>query len=145
MLWWLAGAGAVAGLPGSVLQVLGILIFAVSGIWVVKRRPRAARRQPRWAYYVGAIVVEIASIALAQAWLTARGLEPLLFPVIGVIVGLHFTGLWLAFARRRFLALAGAMTVINLLAIVLPLDPGTRLMLSGFGSSACLLVTALLQ
>lgn len=50
LLWWLAGAGAVAGFPGSVLQVLGILIFAVSGIWVVKRRPQPVRRQPRWAY-----------------------------------------------------------------------------------------------
>ncbi|CAN5602398.1 hypothetical protein BH09BAC4_BH09BAC4_51310 [soil metagenome] len=143
-LWWLAGTGVVAGFPGSVLQVLGILIFALSGIWIVKRRPQAAHRQPRWAFYVGAILVEIAAIALAQAWLTARGLEPLLFPVIGIIVGLHFTGLWPAFGRRRFLVLAGAMMAINLLALLLPLEPGTRLMLSGFGSSACLLATALL-
>jgi hypothetical protein len=144
LLWWLAGAGAEAGFPGSVLQVLGVLVFAVSGIWVVRRPSQAARRQPRWAYYVGAIIVEIVAIALAQAWLTSRGLKPLLFPVIGIIVGLHFTGLWPAFARRRFLVLAGAMTIINLLALLLPLEAGTRLMLSGFGSSACLLITALL-
>jgi len=144
LLWWLAGAGAVAGPPGTVLQVLGILVFAATGIWIFKRKQRSASVRPRWAYYVFAVIVEIVAITLAQAWLTARGLGQLLLPVVGVIVGLHFTGLWPAFARRRFLVLAGTMTAINLLALLLPLAPGTRLMVSGFGSSVTLLATALL-
>jgi hypothetical protein len=69
----------------------------------------------------------------------------LLLPVAGVIVGRHFIGLWPAFGRRRFLGLALAMAAINLLAIFFPFAPGTRIMLSGFGSSAALLLTALLR
>jgi hypothetical protein len=144
LLWWLVGAGAVAGPPGLVLLAFGVIIFAATGFWIVKHQPRLARSKPRWAYYVVAVIVEIVAITLAQAWLTASGLKPLIFPAVGVIVGVHFTGLWPAFSRRRFLVLAIVMTAINLLALLLPLEPGTRLMLSGFGSSASLFATAAL-
>ncbi len=144
LLWWWVGAGAVAGLPGTVLQTLGVLIFAATGIWIFKRQALPPRRKPRWNYYVIAVVAEVVAINLSQTWLTARGLDQLIFPVVGVIVGLHFTGLWYAFARRRFLILSIVMTAVNLLALLLPLAPHTRLLLSGFGSSISLLVTVLL-
>jgi hypothetical protein len=144
LLWWLVGAGAMEGPTGTVLQILGIVLFVFIGIWIVKRKTRSESARPRWAYYVVAVIAEIAAITLAQAWLTVRGMGQLILPVVGVIVGLHFTGLWLAFARRRFLILAGAMTSVNLFVVFLPLAPGTRLMISGFGSSLSLLATALL-
>lgn len=144
LLWWWVGAGAVTGLATTVLQIIGVLIFTATGIWIVKRPVTPARRQPRWVYYVVAVVAEVVAIMLSQKWLTVRGLGQLIFPAVGVIVGLHFIGLWQAFARRRFLILSIVMTAVNLLALLLPLTPTSRLLLSGFGSSAALLIIALL-
>lgn len=144
LLWWWVGAGAVTGLAGTVLQIIGVLIFAATGIWIVKRPVTPARHQPRWVYYVVAVVAEVVAIMLSQKWLTVHGFGQLIFPAVGVIVGLHFIGLWQAFARRRFLILSIVMTAVNLLALLLPLTPGARLLLSGFGSSASLLIIALL-
>jgi len=144
LLWWWVGAGAVAGISGTVLHITGILIFTATGIWIFRRQASPPRGTPRWNYYVIAVIAEVVAIMLAQKWLIVRGLGPLIFPAVGVIVGLHFTGLWQAFGRRRFLVLSIVMTVVNLLALLLPLAPRERLLLSGFGSSASLLVTVLL-
>ncbi|WP_316833264.1 hypothetical protein [Pedobacter aquatilis] len=144
LLWWWVGAGAVTGSAGTMLQILGIFIFAATGIWIVRRQDTPSRQKPRWNYYLIAVIAEVVAIMFSQAWLTARGLGYLLFPTVGLIVGLHFTGLWYAFARLRFLILATAMSAVNLLALLLPLSPGERLLLSGFGSSASLLITVLL-
>ena len=113
LLWWWVGAGAVAGLTGTVLQILGILIFAAIGIWIIKREATPPRGKPRWNYYVAAVVAEVVAIRFTQTWLAARGLDQLLLPAVGVIVGLHFIGLQYAFARRRFLVLSIVMTAVQ--------------------------------
>ena len=77
---------------------------------------------------------------IVQSWLRTHQRTDLLFPAIGVIVGLHFIGLWLAWRRQQFLWLTGAMVAINLVALLAPLSNSGRLMLSGFGSSASLFI-----
>jgi hypothetical protein len=144
LLWWWVGVGAVSGSAGTILQILGIFIFAATGMWIVRRQATPPRQKPRWNYYVVAVIAEVVVIMFSQRWLTARGLGHLLLPTVGLIVGLHFTGLWYAFSRRRFLILSVVMSAVNLLALLLPLTSGERLLLSGFGSSASLLITALL-
>lgn len=144
LLWWWVGVDAVTGSAATILQILGIFIFAATGIWIVRRQATPPRQKPRWNYYMAAVIAEVIAIMFSQTWLTARDLGHLLLPTVGLIVGLHFTGLWHAFARRRFLILAVVMTAINLLALLLPLTPAERLLLSGFGSSASLLITVLL-
>jgi hypothetical protein len=139
-LWLLIG---ISGLHRSMaLAVLagGVLIFAIAA-WRAVRRGTCRNRFDR-RYYVVAVVAEIAAIAAAQYWLSVHGRNDLLFPIVGVIVGLHFIGLWLAATDRRYLWLAGALVAINLAGLLPPLSQGGRAIVSGFGSSLALLVTA---
>jgi len=80
---------------------------------------------------------------VAQEWLRSHDRQDVLLPVIGIIVGLHFIGLWLAWRRVQFLWLTGALVAINVLAMLLPLTRAARTMVSGFGSSASLLLAVL--
>jgi hypothetical protein len=89
------------------------------------------------------VIAEVAAIAFAQSWLTTHHREDLLFPVVGIIVGLHFIGLWLAWRRDQFLWLTGAMVAINLAALAAPLTQDGQTMLSGFGSSVSLFVAVM--
>lgn len=144
MLWWFVGVGAMTGSAGTILQIFGIFVFTATGIWILRRKATLPGQKPRWNYYVVAVIAEVIAIMISQKWLNSRNLGQLLLPTVGLIVGLHFTGLWYAFARRRFLILSVVMTAVNLLALLLPLTPGERLLLSGFGSSASLFVTVIL-
>jgi hypothetical protein len=137
-LWLLVGASATGSARVPIL-VGGSALFAGAG-WRLFRRGRlpASRSNLRW--YFAAVVAEIVAIVIVQNWLHAHRRDDLLFPAIGIIVGLHFVGLWLAWRRPQFLWLTGAMVAINLIALLAPLSSAGRLMLSGFGSSASLLV-----
>jgi hypothetical protein len=138
-LWLLVGsnAAAAAGLP---IAIAGSALIAFTA-WRIVRRPRARTGTFDAKYYIAAVVGEVIAIIAAQSWLASHRLEALLFPVIGVIVGLHFIGLWLAMGSKRFLWLTGALVSVNMVALLLPLAQSERAMLSGFGSSASLLVS----
>jgi hypothetical protein len=137
-LWLLIGATA-AGEARLPLMVAGSLLFAAAA-WRLIRRGRPGVRQFRLPYYIAAVIAEVVAIVFAQKWLIEHGREALLFPVVGIIVGLHFIGLWLAWRRAQFLWLTAAMVAINAVALVAPLSPDGRILLSGFGSSASLLI-----
>ena len=137
-LWLLVGSTA-AGSAGTPILVGGSVLFALAA-WRGLTREQPGNGPFKSAYYIAAVVAEIVAIAASQSWLTAHQRSDLLFPVVGIIVGLHFIGLWLASRREAFLWLSSAMVAINLLALLLPLSTAERTMLSGFGSSASLLV-----
>ena len=137
-LWLLAGSSA-AGSAGTPILIGGSVLFALAA-WRAVTRGQPGKGRFNTGYYIAAVVAEVVAIAASQLWLTAHQRGDLLFPVVGIIVGLHFIGLWLAWRREAFLWLTGAMVAINLLALLLPLSTPARTMLSGFGSSASLLV-----
>jgi hypothetical protein len=139
LLWLLVGASATGAATIPII-VAGVFVFALAAWRVVRRGGRRGRFHR--GYYAAAVVLEVAAIMAAQAWLAAHGRDHLLFPVVGVIVGLHFIGLWLASSDRRFLWLTGGLVVINGAALLLPLSHAGRVMLSGFGSAAALLAAA---
>ena len=136
-LWLLVGASA-AGAAAVPVAIVGIILF-MAAAWRTVRRDRHEKGPFAVGYYIAAVVAEVVAIMIAQAWLSSRGLNALLFPVIGIIVGLHFIGLWLAMRHRRFLWLTAGLVAINLTALILPLSRNERLMVSGFGSSAALI------
>jgi len=59
---------------------------------------------------------------------------------LGVIIGLHFIGLWKASGMARFLGIAAAMTIVSLAACALP--PPLRDMVTGFGNALVLWIGA---
>jgi hypothetical protein len=138
-LWLLVGstAAAAAGLP---IAIAGSALIAFTA-WRLVHRRRERTGTFVAKYYIAAVVGEVIAIIAAQSWLASHHHEALLFPVVGVIVGLHFIGLWLAMGSKRFLWLTAALVTVNMLALLLPLAQSERVMLSGFGSSASLLVS----
>jgi hypothetical protein len=140
LFWLFVGVSAVHGQAATVIAAVGCLIFALAALRLVIRRRRPRGTRFAGSYYLAAVAAEIVAIVAAQNWLAAHGQRQLLFPVIGIIVGLHFIGLWLATGDRVFAWLTAAMVAINLAALLLPLGPEERRMVSGFGSSAALLV-----
>jgi hypothetical protein len=141
LLWFLVGAATVVRPAGSVVTGIGVLLFAAAA-WRVARRGRQKGGRFDRKYYIAAVVAEIVAIVATQNWLLAHRQMDLLWPAVGLIVGLHFIGLWKAMGLKRFLALAAAMAVINLIGLLPGLAPETRQQISGFGSSAALLLTA---
>jgi hypothetical protein len=141
LLWLFVGASAISGPLAIAVGAGGGALFA-GAAWRVIRgggRGRSGGRFDR-RYYIAAVAAEVLAIIVAQSWLAAHGQSALLLPVVGVIVGLHFIGLWLAMGVQRFLWLTGALVGLNLAALLLPLSPPGRVILSGLGSSFALLV-----
>jgi len=143
LLWLSVGAGALPTPFDWISGGIGIALAAIIAWRVIRRRGRPGQPFRRMPYIVS-VVIELAAIAFAQSWLLAHGQSKMLFSVVGVIVGLHFIGLWLAFQRRVFLGLAAVMVAVNVAALVLPLPMSGRLALSGFGSAAALLISVAL-
>jgi hypothetical protein len=116
--WCLAGALALpqAGRVGAMAAA-----FLVSGalLYANASRPTAASKFNRKIFSV-AVAFEVVGIA-AAVWLLTRSHEPtLIVPVIAVIVGLHFIGMWLATDNRTYLGIAVAMSVAGLGSTLLP-------------------------
>ncbi|MBA3897344.1 MAG: hypothetical protein H0X36_09485 [Sphingomonadaceae bacterium] len=143
LLWLIVGASALAAPSRWIVVAFGAALYAGGAAIVVRRHRGVPRIRMRWGYYIAAVAAEIIAIAAAQAWLQQRGLGDLLFPVVGVIVGLHFIGLWAAMAHRRFLWLSGGLVASNFATLILPLATPQRIMMSGLGSSLILLGSAL--
>ena len=140
--WLLVGSNAFGGSAGTAVACGGLVLFAVAAARVIRRGNRLQAGPFKASYYIAAVIAEVVAIAVAKSWLDARGQESLLLPIVGIIVGLHFIGLWLASRQRLFAWLSGAMVAINLAALVLPLPVRGPQMVSGFGSAAALFVAA---
>ena len=142
-LWLSVAVGATPAPWTLVAGAIGALLFLGGALRVVLRRPpRGGRFDRRW--YIAAVIAEVVAIGFVQAWLARHGRNDLLLPSVGVIVGLHFIGLWRAIGLKRFLGLSAALVAINLVALLAPLAPDARSMVSGYGSAAALLMTAAL-
>lgn len=105
-------------LPGIVLAG-GVSIALTISLW--RRRPLGAnngmfRRGP----YICAVVLEIVAIAAAGPLLRRYGLQAYFVEAVGLIVGLHFLGLWRATALSQFLMIAGGMCAVSVAAMALP-------------------------
>ena len=146
-LWFWLGALALppawrtpAGLLGALITV-GLIVR----LWRAQSQADAGAGMFRRGAYLVAVALEIAAIYTASALLPKYGLQGYFIQAVGVIVGLHFIGLWRATGAARFLWIAGAMCVVSLLAALLPaawqaLDP--RNVAAGIGDAVVLWIGA---
>ena len=91
--------------------------------------------------YVIAVVLEALAIAAVVALLPRHGHERYLLQAIGIIVGLHFVGLWRASQSTRFLWISAGMCFLSAFAtFVQPATAGVQAgdALTGFGNALIL-------
>lgn len=138
VLWLILGAAALSApwrfLIGAVgLTAIGLLL------WRARRMNEARTGLFRMSRYRIAVIGEFAAIAVAQITLRRFGLYGYLLPAVGILVGLHFVGLWWAGGGERYLGLAATMTIIDAAALFL-LPPGSAAMqaTAGLGWAAAL-------
>ncbi len=138
-VWLWIGAGAQPMPWAAIIGAIGALVL-IAVAWHVLRRPASTGRTQRFdrGRYRIAVAIEVVALVLA-GWLLGRfGLIGYVWPVIGVIVALHFIGLWWPSHDRRFITLTIAMGAVNVVALFFPPGGAAMLGISGLGSSAML-------
>ena len=141
--------GCAWGIAGTlplppVWRTAGILeSLAVSALLVlfIYRAQGSAGGYFNGAIYGIAVTAEVVAIVIAGVILSRTGRSTLIPPVVAVIVGLHFIGLWRAMGSVSFLWLAGALCAVGLFAAAM--RPGARLPATGIGSALSLWGAAL--
>ena len=122
-LWaYLAAAESPPGwqLPLTLLAGL-VTLLLIARLWGTRppagdAKERLFGRKP----YLLAVVLEVGAIYLASILLPRFGLEAYFLQVVGIIVGLHFIGLWRATGASRFIGIAVGMCVVSAAATLLP-------------------------
>lgn len=141
LLWLFLGASAlplpwryVVGIGGAV----AIALLTVRA-WRLPDRRTGLFRMGRYRL---SVALEFAALLVAGWLLHRTGLDGYVLPVVGIIVGLHFIGLWWAGGGAQYLRLAAGMSAIDAAALLLP--PGSHAMqaVAGLGSAAALALAA---
>ena len=135
-LWLLLGAAVLPPPWYWAVAALGTLtiVALVVRAWRMKERRTGLFRMRR--YWI-AVAGEVVALAVANAVLHRLRLDGYLLPVVAIIVGLHFTGLWWAGGGTRYLGLAATLTAVGLAALLLPLGAAMQAFV-GLGSAAAL-------
>lgn len=118
--WAIAGA---FGLPKRMRPPVILLSLAVTAFLIARPFVEPLSGVPQGSFdatvYWIAVAAETAAILIAAIFLNVRGRKDLLLPVIGIIVGLHFIGLWQATRLLLFLGVAILMCAVSLAALLL--------------------------
>ena len=141
-LWCWLGA---LGLPSAWQMPAGVAGIAVSlllivRLWRMKTLAGTGNMLFARGAYILAVAFEIAAIVIFN--LAPRyGWQGQLLPAVGIIVGLHFIGLWRATMMKRFLWIAAGMVAVSAVSTFLPhtwngFDP--RDAACGFGNALVL-------
>ncbi|MDO5535504.1 MAG: hypothetical protein Q4F65_12760, partial [Propionibacteriaceae bacterium] len=133
---WGAGIGAIGasvfvlsyrdllGSPWSTVALAAYVVAAAAFVWAVlfvERRFEALAR-PRanpWLVYLGAVLFEVALIAVGTMLLERVGRLDLRPVLIVLAVGLHFIPFAWVFRLPLFLPLASIMSVLDVLGLLL--------------------------
>uniref|UniRef100_UPI0035CA32E8 hypothetical protein n=1 Tax=uncultured Sphingomonas sp. TaxID=158754 RepID=UPI0035CA32E8 len=123
-----------------------VTMLLIVRLWRMKSLSSTSR--PRLfsmrAYQI-AVVAEVFAIYAASAVLPRFGLQGFFIQIVGIIVGLHFIGLWAATRSERFLGIAAGMCIISAVAIPLPVGAhlaNLRDVFTGFGNALVLWIGA---
>ncbi len=147
-LWALIAAFALPPawrLPAAALAAL-ITALLIIRLWRANQPASGApeRLFGRKAYQI-AVIAEVAAIYAASALLPHLGWQGYFIQAVGIIVGLHFIGLWAATRSSRFLGIAAGMCVISAVATQLPASiaqVNLRDIITGLGNAAILWIGA---
>ncbi|MGH8219803.1 MAG: hypothetical protein ACREUT_14760 [Steroidobacteraceae bacterium] len=145
-LWGVMGALALPRswtlwAAGAAVIITVILLGRLSS----SAAPQSSGLFRQSAYWL-AVVLEIGAVMAAGYLLPRYGLQADFVPAIGIIVGLHFIGLWRASGKTVFLWIAGTMCAVSASAIALPNSPvgflNPRVLFASYGNALVLWVSA---
>ena len=147
-VWAIAGG---TGLPkrSRIAAITFATVFTLLLVAFVFVRPEPAVRAGvfQGRVYGLSVAGEVLAIVIAVALLRWRRRRDLILPAVGLIVGLHFIGMWKAVGSPLFLAVAAAMSAVSLVAFLLPgwdrNGFSARQSVAGFGCAAILWIAAL--
>ena len=124
-LWSVLGALALQKPMQAPAMAVGLLLSAVLilRLWRLPNRADGGTAMFRRRAYAVAVVLEIAALYGVALLLPRYGLRSYFIPAVGVVVGLHFVGLWKAAGHARFLWIAAGMTALSLLSMAIPAAP----------------------
>lgn len=130
--------------PWAAVAAIAIALFLLGRLWFSASSDSTGLFRRR-AYLI-AVLLEVAALAGSGIVLPRYGLQAYVVPVIGIIVGLHFIGLWRASAKPIFLWIAGAMCAVSTAAIVLPAAPtgflNPRAVFASYGNALVLWISS---
>jgi hypothetical protein len=146
-LWSSLGAMGVPHQFRVPFEGLGLLVtmLLIVGLWRRRAPAEGGGGLFRRRGYIIAVILEIVAIYVASTLLSQNGLRSFIIPTVGVIVGLHFIGLWQATRLPSFLWIAAGMCAVSVFAACLPEvwgEFGPRNLMAGFGNACVLWVGA---
>jgi hypothetical protein len=141
------GVWGIYGATGLQPRWRGVPIVAAVAISIALAagglHTRAVTHQFVLPTYLYSVAFEVLAIVVAARVLRRSGHTTLIGPVIAIIVGLHFIGLWFATRDAIFIWLAIALCAVGVLAT--RLQPSVRIAAAGFGSAVVLWGSALIM
>ncbi|MDE2462653.1 MAG: hypothetical protein KGO02_02915 [Alphaproteobacteria bacterium] len=96
----------------------------------------------RWIIYDVTVIFEVLAIAGSIGWLVRRRRTELIMPVVGIIAGLHFVGLWAATAYAQPGLLFAAIGMIGACVLAIRSVGPSRVVLAGLGCGGVLWLAA---
>jgi hypothetical protein len=94
-------------------------VLLIARLWRT-RRPGGDAGMFRRRTYLIAVILEVAALYAVALLLPRSGLGAFLVPAVGLVVGLHFIGLWRATGLSRFFWIAVCMSAVSILSMGLP-------------------------
>lgn len=138
--WGLAGSMPLHGASRLVALLVVGGVSAILTVALIRLPASATVERFDGGVYALAVVAEILAIVFAVVLLNRLSRQSLLSPVIAMIVGAHFLGLWRATGARRFVALAIGLFLVGLVGLWFPAS--CRLLVTGFGCAVVLWTSA---
>lgn len=138
-IWALAGSTVLSGRSRAIAVVVSLAATILLGL-AIGRLPSAGMADHPGRFdggiYALAVGAEMIAILAAVALLHRLARQDWLPPVIAVIVGLHFLGLWRATGEVACVALAAGLCLVGFAGLWVPAS--VRLLVVGFGAALVL-------
>ncbi|MDE2305833.1 MAG: hypothetical protein KGL34_09745 [Gammaproteobacteria bacterium] len=139
--WALAGASGFSGPRRVVAASVAVGVASTLAAATLSSRFVPTAERFDGSIYAISVAIEVVAIVVAVLVLRRMGRQGAIMPTIAVIVGAHYSGLWLATGERILLALGAALIAVGLAGFRVPVP--RRSVTVGFGCALLLWAAAL--
>ncbi len=138
--WALAGSASLRGAPRVLAMIVSLVGSILLAVATARLPSNGEAGRFDGAIYGIAVTAEAIAIVVAVPVLRRLGRGDWLVPVIAMIVGLHFLGLWRATGDAVFVGLAAGLCAIGIMGVRVPAS--WRMLVVGFGCALVLWAAA---